>query len=64
MGVYTINRLAVIRLRSIILLLFVFLHKVSLSGSHKDVTKTNDLHFFLMHSNLLHYLNVVAVSRS
>lgn len=38
MGVYTINRLAVIGLRSIIFFFFFFLHKVP-SGNHKDVTK-------------------------
>lgn len=59
------NLLAVIGRRYIILFSFFvfFLHKVSLSGNRKDVTKTNDLHF-LMHYISLHYLNIVAISRS
>lgn len=54
MGVYTINQLAVIGLRSIIFFYFYFLHKVP-SGNHKDVTKTKKLHFL----NAL-YINALA----
>lgn len=47
MGVYTMNRLAVIRLLSIILFwVFLFFTRVPLLGNHKDVAKTMIYNFF------------------